>query len=68
MAKYYKENVKTKSRPFLKKVIEGVVVSLVIGIIILALRSLITSIPIAMAVVGGGALVVSLFLQPSPET
>jgi len=65
MAKYYKKKLKKKSQPFLKKVIEGVIVSLVIGIIILALRSLITSIPIAMAAVGGGALIVSLFLQPS---
>lgn len=65
MAKYYKEKAKKKKHTFVPKLIEGVIISLVMGIIIFALRSLINSIPAAMAVVGGAAFVVSFFLRPS---
>jgi len=65
LAKYYKKEAQREKRPFPTKTIEGVVVFLTIGIVLLALRSVIISIPIAMAAVGGSALVVSLFLYPS---
>jgi len=64
MAKYYKEKVK-KRKTFSDKLIQGIIASLIAGLIILAFRPLITSIPIAMVVVGAGALIVSLFLRPS---
>jgi len=65
MAKYYRKKTQNKKTALLSKVIQGIIASVVVGVIILAFKSLITSIPIAMGVVGAGALVVSLFLRPS---
>lgn len=65
MAKYYKEKIKKKKRNLSAKIIQGIIASLIVGFIILAFRSLITSIPVAMVVVGIGALIVSLFLGSS---
>ncbi|MBE0479086.1 tetratricopeptide repeat protein, partial [Candidatus Aerophobetes bacterium] len=65
MPKYYKEKLKQKKKPFLAKLIEGTIISVVIGIIIIILRPLITTIPIAMLVVGIASLIVSLLLRPS---
>lgn len=63
MAKYYRER-KEKST-LINKVSQGVIASFVVGVAIILLRPLITNIPMAMLVVGVGALVVSLFVRPS---
>jgi len=65
MAKYYKEKTIKEKTSLLSKIIQGIIVSVVVGIIILIFKSLITSIPIAMVVTGVGVLIVSLFLHPS---
>jgi len=65
MAKYYKEKIQEKKIALLSKVIQGVIASVVVGVVILAFKSLITNITVAMGVIGAGALVVSLFLRPS---
>jgi len=65
LAKYYREKVKGKKKTFYGKLIEAIVISLVVAVIIYVLRFLITSIPVAMAFVGLGTLIVSLFVRPS---
>lgn len=65
MAKYYKERIKKKKRKLFSKLIEGIIICLVVATVIFALRSFIINIPVAMAFVGAGALIVSLFLRPS---
>ncbi len=65
MAKYYRKKTQNKKVTLLSKIIQGIIASFVVGIIILAFRSRITSIPVAMVVIGVGALIVSLFLHPS---
>jgi len=68
MAKYYKEKVKKREKVFLTKLIEGIIICFVMGIIIFVLRSLISSIPAAMAAIGVGAFVVSFYLRPSVKS
>ena len=65
MAKYYKERIKKEKSVLVSRIVHGVVACFVVGVVIVLLRQLITSIPLAMLFTGAGAFFVSLFVRPS---